>query len=214
MRQGVSANSVAVGATGTSEVNDRITAGVSGGVKGKSSENGSSGSTDRQTDKILKGAANLADKNQAGSVSGDKVNRLTTDRQQAQTSEGSVAGAGAVAVNVMENRASARIADDADVIASGKLSVTSVNRTVAKVMANASTTKSDKGVGVGVGVNIVNIENIAAIGKGLIEAGELEVLARMPVVPNGIITFPWKSLASMKVLMMVGAVYHQMGNPT
>ena len=42
----------------------------------------------------------------------------------------------------------------------------------------------------------------------------LSLMLLPPEVAKGIMVLPLKSYASMKVLMMVGAVYHQMGNPT
>ncbi len=180
LKQSVNAKSVAVTAIGTGETTEKAVAGVSGGVKGKKDQKGASGSTDKQVDKVIGSGAKLADKNKSKNMSPDKLTGQTGDRQKAQTSEGSVAGAGAVAVNVQKNRTSASIADGADIRADGKVSVTATNRTVAQVSANASTTKSDIGVGIGVGVNIVTVSNTASIGDGAVSAGELEVAARMP----------------------------------
>ena len=182
LAQSLDAKGVSVTATGTSELTEKAVAGVSGGVKGKQDEEGSSGSTDKQIDKLLGSSAKLADKGGSKNMSADKLTGQTANRQKAQTSEGSVAGAGAVAVNVQKNRTSASILDGVDITAKGKLSVVATNRTVAQVSANASATKSDIGVGVGVGVNIVNVSNNATIGNGAINAAELEVLARMPEV--------------------------------
>ncbi len=180
LNQSVNALSVAVDATGTSETTEKAVAGVSGGVKGKKDEKGSSGSTDKQVDKVLGSGAKLADKNKTKNMSPDKLTGQTGNRQKAQTSEGSVAGAGAVAVNVQANRTSASIADGVDIQAKGKVSVVATNRTVAQVSANASATKSDIGVGIGVGVNVVTVSNTASIGDGAVSAAELEVAARMP----------------------------------
>ncbi|MBR2526896.1 MAG: hypothetical protein IKE58_00245 [Blautia sp.] len=163
-------------------LNATANAGVTGGLAGQAKSDGSKGSTDKQTDSILSGAQNLASRNgQSGALQGAQ------NRQQAQTSEGSVAGAGAVVVNVLSNSSAARIGKGVNVIdlqAQDKrtlaVNVESINRTEVNVKANASATKSDIGVGVGVAVNVVNIENVAEIGNGAFKVGSLKVRAKMP----------------------------------
>ena len=167
---------------------ETATASAAGGQKGSKKSDGSKGSTDKQTDNILGGVSRLASKN--GNSSGMKD---AQNRQQAQTSEGSVAGAGSVVVNVFSNRSAAAIADGVNisampvkdeegnaVIEKAKLSVFSINRSEVDIKANSSTTKSDTGVGVGVAVNVVNSENTALIGSGSITVDTLTLKAVMP----------------------------------
>ena len=154
------------------------TAGVTGGVKGTAGKNGSAGSADRQVDSILGGAGNIAANSKSSSLS--MKGSGSADRQKAQTSEGSVGGAAAVAVNVLFTQALARIMDGANISIGGAVKVQSVNRTETRVKANASTAKTDTGVGAAVAVNIVNIENTAEIGNGNVKAGSLVVSALMP----------------------------------
>ena len=59
----------------------------------------------------------------------------------------------------------------------GGVHVVSLNRTEARIKANASATKSSIGVGVAVAINIVNIDNIARIGDAAIIANTLDVQA-------------------------------------
>ena len=153
------------------------TASASGGVKGKSGDKGSAGSADKQTDKILGGAGGMASKNNSKSLS--MKGSGSADRQKAQTSEGSIAGAAAIAVNVLGTSSTAKIIDGVNV-KSGDVSVNSLSKTDVTVKANGSTAKSDTGVGVAVAVNVVNIDNIAEIGNGTIDAGKLTVTAVTP----------------------------------
>ena len=171
-------SAVTVSATTNATQSVTATAGVSGGVKGSAGKNGSAGSADKQVDSILGGASNLAAGNKSNSLS--MKGSGSDDRQKAQTGEGSVGGAAAVAVNVLSTGAVARIMDGAAIDIGGALAVKSVNRTETKVKANGSTAKTDTGVGVAVAVNIVDIENTAEIGTGSVKAGSLEVSALMP----------------------------------
>ena len=158
-----SAITVSASVNTTQSVN--TTAGVTGGVKGTAGKNGSAGSADKQVDSILGGAGNIAaNSNRSGSLS--MKGSGSDDRQKAQTSEGSVGGAAAVAVNVLFTQALARIMNGANIAIGGAVKVQSVNRTETQVKANASTAKTDAGVGAAVAVNIVNIENTAEIGDG------------------------------------------------
>ena len=171
-------SSITVSATTNATQNVTATAGVTGGVKGKAGKNGSAGSADKQVDSILGGASNIAASKKSNSLS--MKGSGSDNRQKAQTSEGSVGGAAAVAVNVLSTGAVARIMDGSTINIGGALAVKSVNRTETKVKANGSTAKTDTGVGVAVAVNIVDIENTAEIGTGSITAGSLEVSALMP----------------------------------
>ena len=172
-----SAVTVSASVSTTQSVN--TTAGVTGGVKGTAGKNGSAGSADKQVDSILGGAGNIAaNSNRSGSLS--MKGSGSDDRQKAQTSEGSVGGAAAVAVNVLFTQALARIMNGANIAIGGAVKVQSVNRTETQVKANASTAKTDTGVGAAVAVNIVSIENTAEIGDGSVQAGSLTVSALMP----------------------------------
>ena len=156
-------------------VTQTATAGASGGKKGSAKSDGSKGSTDKQTDNILGGVSRIASKN--GNSKGMKDAK---NRQQAQTSEGSVAGAGSVVVNVVSHKSRAEIADGASITGRAALTVSSINRTEAVIKANSSTTKSDTGVGVGVAVNVVSLENLALIGSGKLELSKLDLTAQLP----------------------------------
>ena len=172
-----SAVTVSAAVSTTQRVN--TTAGVTGGVKGTAGKNGSAGSADKQVDSILGGAGNIAAKNSSSNSLSMKGSG-SDERQKAQTSEGSVGGAAAVAVNVLFTQALARIMNGANINIGGAVKVQSVNRTETQVKANASTAKTDTGVGAAVAVNIVNIENTAEIGDGAVKAGSLVVSALMP----------------------------------
>ena len=169
--------SVSVSSTSIVTEKATATASASGGVKGKSGDKGSAGSADKQTDKILGGAGGMASKNKSKSLS--MKGSGSADRQKAQTSEGSVAGAAAIAVNVLGTSSTAKIIDGVNV-KSGDVSVNSLSKTDVTVKANGSTAKSNTGVGVAVAVNVVNIDNIAEIGNGTIDAGKLTVAALTP----------------------------------
>ena len=155
------------------------TAAASGADQGK--KDGKKGSADRQADQAMNGAADAAGRH--GNINGGEIRNDVGDRQLAETSESSVGGAGAFALNMMKNYSRAN-ASAALIRAAGKVSVTSKNRTEAFVRANASTAKTDKGVGVGVALSIVKMENIARIGTGTVEAGELEVSATIAEAPT------------------------------
>ena len=180
MSRTAKAKNITLSSRSDSDTSETATAGVSGGLKGKKDAKDSAGSADKQADKLLGGAVKLADKNGSSAVKSGDAAAALKGRQKAQTAEGSFAGAGAVAVNVAKNTSLAEVTDGTDLNAGGKLSVVSVNRTAAAIKANASTTKSDRGVGIGAAVNIVHIVNTARIGDGMILANELEVLAHMP----------------------------------
>ena len=177
LNQSLDAGKVTVSSSTESTVKSSATASASGGEKAKSSSDGKQGKADKQADGLLSGASKLAGRSKSKSVSADKVGAAANNRQKAQTSEGSVAGAGAIVVNIQGSESRAEILNGVNVKSAGLLAVTSQNRTVSEVKANASTTKSNIGVGVGVAVNVLNLKNIASIGDGEIEAAILEVSA-------------------------------------
>ena len=179
LNQSIDAKELSVAAVTESAMEGNATAGASGGEKAKGDKSGKSGKTDKQVDGLLSGAAKLAGKNKSKSVSTEKVGAAATNRQKAQTSEGSVAGAAAVAVNIQTSESRAEVLNGVNITTSGKTAVTAQNRTTSQVKANASTTKSDFGVGAGVAINIINLNNIANVGDGEITAAALEVAATM-----------------------------------
>ena len=170
LSQSLNANRVTVASETVAVVNETATASAQGGKK-------SGKSADKKADSMLGTAGKLAGKNKSSSVSGSKVDSAVSNRQQAETSEGSVGVAGAVVVNVQDSESHAEVSDGTDIRARGLVAVTSVNGTTSKVKANASTTNSDIGVGVGAAVNIVTIENTAYLGNGELQADELKVSA-------------------------------------
>ncbi len=170
LNQSVDAGQVTVATENISNVANTATASASGGKTGGKS-------ADQQADGLIGGASKMAGKNKSSGVSGNSIDNMTKNRQQAQTAEGSVAVAGAVVVNVQNSTSRAEIPDGVDVKASGLLAVTALNGTTSKVKANAGTTNSNIGVGVGVAVNVVGLENIAKMGNGEFEAAMLRVAA-------------------------------------
>ena len=169
LQQSVKGEKVTVASETVSSLTSTVTASASGGDAKKSA--------DQQTDGLLGTASQLAGKNGSASVSPSLINGAKDDRQQAETTEGTVGGAGAVAVNVQHSRNTSFIADGVDVQADDLVAVKAQNGTVAKIKANGSTTNSDVGVGIGVAVNVVDLTNEARIGNGQINAGTLEVTA-------------------------------------
>ena len=174
LNQSVNAGSITVSAKTADALKKIVTAAASGGDKGEK------GSSDKQANSLMNGAANLAGRN---GTDGAKIRQDTANRQKAETAEGSVAGSGAFALNIMRNRSSAIIADGVDVTAKSGISVTSSNRTDATIKADSSTVRSDTGVGVAAAVNIVEMDNIARIGNGTVTADWVEVSATIPHAP-------------------------------
>ena len=117
------------------------TASASGGDKGKD------GSSDKQANHLLSGGANMA--GEYGGMDRGKILSDGKNRQQLESPENSVAGAGAVVLNMQFVKSRAEIPDRINIDTDGKVEVRSVNRTVANIKANASTTKSNTGVGIG-----------------------------------------------------------------
>lgn len=92
--------------------------------------------------------------------------------------------AGALAVNVITNKAEAYIETNNTVKAAEDVSLTSYAFTYSKVVANASQvtgatgdTESKVAIGAAIALNIVNHKNIAEIKKGTVEAKNVTVLA-------------------------------------
>ena len=170
LNQSLDADQVTVVSENTGSVSSTATASASGGKsEGKSA--------DSQADGLMGGAAKLAGKNKSSGVSGGKIDQAMKGRQKSETSEGTVGVAGAVAVNVQTSEARSEIMDGVSIRADGLVAVTAKNGTTSKVKANASTTNSDVGVGVGAAVNIIELNNIARMGSGEIEAAMVKVAA-------------------------------------
>ncbi len=170
LNQSVEAATVTVASKTISSMTETVTASAAGGKKDKKS-------ADKQADSLLGGAAKLANKNKSGSVTAEGIDAAAKKRQKAETSEGTVGVAGAVAVNIQTSENKSEVKNGVDIKAGKVLAVTGLNGTTSKVKANASTTNSDVGVGVGVAVNIVNLNNLAHIGDGEIEAAMLKLTA-------------------------------------
>ncbi|MBR2528615.1 MAG: hypothetical protein IKE58_09130 [Blautia sp.] len=172
LNQSVNAKNVTVDSTTTSSVTNNVKAASSGGRKDQNKD------ADKQADGLADAAGKLAEKNKSKSVSPDQIEKAKSEnRQQAQTSEGSIGVAGAVVVNVQNSAAVSLILEGVNVKAAETLAVTAQNGTTSKVMADASTTNSDIGVGAGVAVNIIGLKNIARISDGEIEAAVFKVTA-------------------------------------
>ena len=190
LNQSVDAAALTLSAVTESAMTGTATAGASGGEKARADKTGSAGQADGQVDGLLSGAAKLAGQNKSQSVSAEKVGEAAANRQKAQTSEGSVAGAAAVAVNIQTGESRAEVLNGIDITTSGKVAVTTRNRTTAALKANASTADSEIGVGAGVAINIITLNNIAHIGDGAITAAALEVAANMKEVDDEPETLP------------------------
>ena len=174
------AKEVQVSSSAGSAVHAVAKSAVSGGVKSKK------GDADKQGDKLLGSAGNIAGK--YGGMNANKIKNDANGRQKAETAENSVAAAGAFVLNVQKGSSKAELLGDTGVVTKGKLTVNAQNRTAAVLKADASATKSTTGVGVGVAINIVDMDNIARIGSGYIEASELNVSANIADVPGRVTT--------------------------
>ena len=201
LKQSVNAgDGVSVTSVATDALKATANASAAGGYDGKRGQNGK-GSADQQANGMLGNAANIAAMGGQGDAAANMVGDAN-NRQQAETSETTVTGAGALILNIQKNKSKAEIADDVDVTTAKKLTVQSQNRTEAKLVANASAVKSDTGLGIGVAINIVRMDNIARIGTGRIEAGELLVEAKLAEMPPEVRT--------MKMTMASGAMQSEL----
>jgi len=135
------------------------------------------GAADKFADKNTDTAKDLADKVDTKNVNSDAVNDLTTDRQQAQTSEGNVQVAAAFVLNIQKNTVQVEIVDGLVIEAEGSVEVRGHIDTDAVISADASATNSIDGVGVAVALNIVSYKNVAYLGDSTIKAASLLVEA-------------------------------------
>ena len=134
---------------------------------------------DKQADEALARGGKLAGDVNTKNVNTQNVSDASASRQRAQTSEGSIQVAAAMAVNIQKNLSRAKVFDGNDVLALGDITVLARNDTDAVVAANASATDSLYGVGVAVAVNTVAHENIAYLGTGRVSGASLTVAAEI-----------------------------------
>ncbi|MBQ8963249.1 MAG: hypothetical protein IJ089_05575 [Clostridia bacterium] len=168
--------------TVSTETESRLSSAATASASGGQQEADGGKNPDEQADGLLGAASKLAGMNDSDAVSQEDIESAGSEnRQKAETGEGSVAVAGAVAVNVQKSVSRSEILDGVDVSTLGALSVTALNGTNASVKANASATNSNVGVGVGVAVNIVNLQNVATVSDGEIEAAMLKVAANTKI---------------------------------
>ena len=166
----------------TTETESRLSSAATASASGGQQEADGGKNPDEQADGLLGMASKLAGMNGSDAVSQEDIEGAGSDkRQKAETGEGSVAVAGAVAVNVQKSVSRSEIMSGVDVKTQGALSVTALNGTTASVKANSSATNSNVGVGVGVAVNIVNLQNLATVSDGEIKAAMLKVAANTKI---------------------------------
>jgi hypothetical protein len=110
--------------------------------------------------------------------------------QKAETSEGGVNVAGALAVNIVSSSIEAYIPTGIVIISGGKLTIKASSNTDAEAKADGSAVKADKnspakvGVGVAVAINVANTKTLAYIESGAtVTAGGLYIAAIMTELP-------------------------------
>ncbi len=158
-----------------SSSNSNATASVAGGQQ----SNGSSSQTVNNTTATQSGYGDSEVKNSDSSAMGTQGSDTNS---KAQSGNGSVSVAGAVAVNVEDGTAKASVADGVTITTLGVLSVLSVAQVNGLAIASGAATTSSGGTGVGLGVavNVGNVTNQATIGNGTtISSGGLTVGANM-----------------------------------
>jgi hypothetical protein len=148
-------------------------------VGGGQQSNGSSSQTVNNTTATQSGYGDSEVKNSDSSAMGTQG---SDTNNKAQSGNGSVSVAGAVAVNVEDGSAKASVADGVSITTKGVLSVTTVAQVNGLAIASGAATTSSGGTGVGLGVavNVANVTNQATIGNGtVISSGGLTVGANM-----------------------------------
>ncbi|MDO4982728.1 MAG: hypothetical protein Q4E35_04130 [Eubacteriales bacterium] len=184
-----SASDVTVDSQSVSTLEAYVAAGAAGAREGTKKADDSKGSADQKADGIISSGEKLGAKAGMGSPTENTV----SGRQQAQTSEGAVAGAAAFALNIQSNKSEAKIADGVTLggrtpaSALADISVGSRAQTAADISSDSSATSVQKklvpsggksvGVGVSVAINIVSSENKAYLGSGILNAGDVSVTA-------------------------------------
>ena len=150
--------------------------------KTKAEEAKKKGSSDRQANNMLGGAANIAGR--YGNVDGGEIMNEAADRQNAENSEKTASVSASFVLNIQKNKSKAEIKDGVNIITAGELTVKSSNRTEGFIRANSSATQSDTGAGLGVALNIVKMDNIARIGTGAVTAAGVKVIADVAEEPT------------------------------
>jgi hypothetical protein len=162
-------------ATALSSSSSNATASVAGGQQ----SSGSSGQSVNNTTGTQSGYGDSEVKNSDSSAMGTQG---SDSNNKAQSGNGSVSVAGAVAVNVEDGTAKASVADGVTITTKGMLSVVTVAQVNGLAIASGAATTSSGGTGVGLGVavNVANVTNQATIGNGTtISSGGLTVGANM-----------------------------------
>ena len=168
-------SAITLSATALSSSTSTAIASVAGGQQ----SNGSSGQTVNNTTGTQSGYGDSEVKNSDSSAMGTQG---SDSNNKAQSGNGSVSVAGAVAVNVEDGTAKASVADGVSITTLGVLSVVTVAQVNGQAIASgaATTSGSGTGVGLGVAVNVANVTNQATIGNGtVISSGGLTVGANM-----------------------------------
>ncbi|MDP2375510.1 hypothetical protein, partial [Reyranella sp.] len=123
------------------------------------------GSSQDGVDQQIGAQKGLADKK---ATEGGTTGTGGSTAPKAESSQGGVSVAGAVAVNLSKSHALAYIPDNGVVSSGGLLTLSASNNTdgVAKADGTASSGGAGTGVGVAVGINLVNARNEATVGAG------------------------------------------------
>ncbi|HBG01655.1 MAG TPA: hypothetical protein DDW87_08795, partial [Firmicutes bacterium] len=109
---------------------------------------------------------------QEGSEKGHTEDFLEEYGEHAQTSEGGVGVAAALAINDLKSDTGVRLGSSGSINASGQVSLLSQVRNQSMVTADGSTVEAGSvGVGVAVGINLANITNTATVDQELSAAG-------------------------------------------
>lgn len=182
---------VTVDAQSISTLKGNVAASAAGAGKGSKTANDSKGSADKKADNIISGGQKIGAKAGMGAPTSETVN----NRQQAQTSEGTIAGAAAFVLNIQKNKSEAIIEDGVTLgnnsTKIGDVTVASRGMTSADITADGSATRtfgsdlSKTGIGVAVAINIVTSTNSAYIGNGLLKAGKVLVTVVPTVDADG-----------------------------
>ena len=141
---------------------------------GDSSEGDSSKSesdSDAQADKAIAAGSSLGQLTGSTGLAGNSITEKTSNRQTAQTSEGSVSIAAAFGLTIAFNEVIAEICNGLAIETVENLQVIAYSDTDSKVFANASATKSAIGIGAAVALNIVEHDTTALIGDTTVKAG-------------------------------------------
>ncbi|OJX15880.1 MAG: hypothetical protein BGO82_13335 [Devosia sp. 67-54] len=186
-------------AMGKSEGTLEAKAGASGAKA--ADDNGEAQAGDKDVDTKVNDQLDTAQTKQTDSKVGDSTQKGETgtavgdkSSRSAKTSEGKVAVAAAVSVDVQKSSVTAVVPDAVVITAGGKLTIESGNTTGANTSAdgsavgeNGSSSGAQVGIGVGVAINVVSKTNIASLGNGSHSADGVEITARQfgdPLAPD------------------------------